>query len=255
MSDKLFILKTAVNTVDYQSSCDRIFNAINQNQSCYIIPANVHVIMTGYFNPKYQEIVNKALLVTPDGMPLVWSLKLLGIKKQTRVYGPDLMLILCEKLAQKSIPIYLYGGTETMLNKLEYNLKQKYPNLIVAGSYAPPFRPLTLQEETEDLKKIENSGAKVLFIGLGCPKQEEWMARQKDETNLVMLGVGAAFSFHSGEISQAPRWMMAIGLEWLYRFIQEPKRLAKRYIVNNPLFIILFSLQLLKGIFSLNKQD
>ena len=245
MTNKLFILKTAVDATGYEDSCDRIINLVENNSSSYIIPANVHVVMSGYFNQKYQEIINNATLVTPDGMPLVWGLKLLGITNQTRVYGPDLMLVLCEKLANLSIPIYLYGGTELMLEKLHHNLQEKYPNLIIAGTYSPPFRPLTEEEEKEDRQRIQNSGAKVLFVGLGCPKQEQWMARQKDKLNLVMLGVGAAFSFHSGEVSQAPRWMMKIGLEWLYRFLQEPQRLWQRYIINNPLFLILFTWQLI----------
>ncbi len=245
--EKKWVLGNQVHTTSYNDACHRIENWTNSKTSCYIIAANVHVIMTGYWNKKYQQIINNAALVTPDGMPLVWGMKLLGIKQQTRVYGPDLMLAFCETAAAKSIPIYLYGGTQSMLAKLETNLQQKYPNLIIAGSYSPPFRPLTPEEEAQDIQRIHASGAKVVFVGLGCPKQEEWMARAKGKLQAVCLGVGAAFSFHSGEVSQAPRWMMNLGLEWLYRLASEPKRLWKRYFINNPAFVVLFALQLIKN--------
>ncbi|MGH2412858.1 MAG: WecB/TagA/CpsF family glycosyltransferase, partial [Microcystaceae cyanobacterium] len=140
----------------------------------------------------------------------------------------------------------LYGGTQTMLVKLHHNLAKRFPGLVIAGSYSPPFRSLTLEEEARDRERIQTSGAKVVLVGLGCPKQEQWMARQQGKLPAVMIGVGAAFSFHSGEVTQAPRWMMELGLEWLYRLATEPKRLWRRYGINNPAFLFLFGLQLLK---------
>lgn len=241
------IVSTSINATNYEDACDRIQTWISNNTSCYIIAANVHVVMTGYWQKNYQQILNNAALITPDGMPLVWAMRLLGIKKQTRVYGPDLMLAWCDRAAKFGIPIYLYGGTQTTLEKLQHNLKQRFPKLIIAGSYSPPFRNLLAAEEAADIDRIHASGAKVVFVGLGCPKQEEWMARQQGKLQAVAIGVGAAFSFHSGEISQAPRWVMKYGLEWLYRFSREPKRLWRRYLINNPVFIILFGLQLLKS--------
>jgi N-acetylglucosaminyldiphosphoundecaprenol N-acetyl-beta-D-mannosaminyltransferase len=211
------------------------------------VAANVHVVMSAYWNRSFQKIVNAAALVTPDGMPLVLGLRLLGNKKQSRVYGPDLMLAWCERAAQLQIPIYLYGGTEQTLEKLRYNLEQRFPGLEIAGSHAPPFRPLSLDEEAADIARIQASGAPVVFVGLGCPKQEKWMARQQGKLSAVMVGVGAAFRFHSGEVSQAPRWMMAWGLEWLYRLAMEPGRLWKRYLLHNPVFVVLFGWQLLRG--------
>lgn len=244
--DNRLIIGTRIDATSYEDACERIENWVNSHTSCYVVAANVHLVMMGYWQKNYQNIINQAALITPDGMPLVWAMRLLGIKKQSRVYGPDLMLAFCERASQKEIPIFLYGSTEKILTKLQNNLVARFPGLIIAGSYAPPFRPLTAEEEAKDRENIEKSGAKVVFVGLGCPKQEEWMSRQQDKLNLVMIGVGAAFSFHSGEVSQAPRWMMKSGLEWLYRLITEPRRLWQRYLINNPCFLFLFALQFLK---------
>ena len=241
-----WILRTRIDATNYEDACDRILTWANNNTSCYIVAANVHVIMSCFWSAQYGQVVNDAALVTPDGMPLVWAMRLLGVKKQSRVYGPDLMLAWCDRAAKTSIPIYLYGGTETMLAKLQHNLKQQFPGLIIAGSYSPPFRALTPEEEQKDIDRIHATDAKVVFVALGCPKQEYWMARVQGKLKAVAIGVGAAFSFHSGEVSQAPRWMMKIGIEWLYRLVTEPKRLWRRYLINNPVFLLLFTLQLLK---------
>jgi len=241
------IIATPVYPTSYEDACDRIQAWALAKTSCYVVAANVHVVMTAYWQRSYQQVINGAVLVTPDGMPLVMGLRLLGVKQQQRVYGPDLMLAWCDRAAQAGIPLYLYGGTKAMLETLQQNLVQRFPGLIIAGTHAPPFRPLTLEEEAADRDRIHASGASVVFVGLGCPKQEEWMARQQDKLNAVMVGVGAAFSFHSGEVSQAPRWMMAWGLEWLYRFAMEPTRLWRRYLINNPAFLILFSWQLVRS--------
>ena len=243
---KIPIVSTCIHSTSYDDACDRIQYWVKNNISGYVVAANVHVVMMAHWQKAYGEILKNSALVTPDGMPLVWAMKLLGVKKQTRVYGPDLMLAWCDRAAQLGIPIYLYGGKKTTLARLEHNLKQQFPKLIIAGSHSPPFRPLTAKEEAEDIERIHSSGAKVVFVGLGCPKQEQWMARCKGKLQAVMIGVGAAFSFHSGEISQAPRWIMKLGFEWLYRFMCEPRRLWRRYVINNPLFVILLTLQFLK---------
>ena len=242
-----FILKTRVDATSYVDACDRIQAWVAAKRSCYVVAANVHVVMTGYWRRSFQTVINGAALVTPDGMPLVMGLRLLGVKQQQRVYGPDLMLAWCDRAAQSGIPIYLYGGTKVMLAALQHNLVARFPGLTIAGSHAPPFRPLTPEEEESDRDRIHASGAAVVFVGLGCPKQEEWMARQEGLLQAVMIGVGAAFSFHSGELSQAPRWMMAWGLEWLYRLTREPKRLWQRYLITNPAFLVLFLGQLLSA--------
>lgn len=238
------ILGVRIDGTSYGDACDRIQAWATSRTSCYLVAANVHVVMTAYWQPSYRQVLAGAALVTPDGMPLVWGLRLLGLSQQTRVYGPDLMLAWCDRAAQTGLPIYLYGGTETMLSQLRVNLTQQFPLLKIAGYYAPPFRTLTAEEEAADLERIQQSGATVVFVGLGCPKQEEWMARHQGQLPAVMIGVGAAFAFHSGEVSQAPRWMMRLGLEWLYRFSREPRRLWQRYLINNPAFVLLFGLQL-----------
>jgi N-acetylglucosaminyldiphosphoundecaprenol N-acetyl-beta-D-mannosaminyltransferase len=246
MEDSAQILGAQVHRTSYTEACDRIQRLAIAQTSCYIIAANVHVVMTAYWNSTYRQVVNKAALVTPDGMPLVWALRLLGQQNATRVYGPDLMLAWCQRASDVQLSIYLYGGTEAMLQKLQRELRSQFPQLIIAGVYVPPFRELTPSEEAQDIERIDASGANVVFVALGCPKQEYWMARQQGRIHAVMIGVGAAFAFHSGEVKQAPRWIMAVGLEWLYRFAVEPKRLWKRYLINNPAFILLFGVQLLK---------
>jgi len=241
------VLRTNIQATSYQDACDRITAWVKTAKSCYIIAANVHVVMTGYWDRNYQRVINNADLVTPDGMPLVWALRLLGSKNQTRVYGPDLMLAWCDRASKLGYPIYLYGTTEQTLEKLSKNLKQKFPNLAIAGSYAPPFGDNNHLEQ--DLNRIQISGAKVIFIGLGCPKQEYWMAAAQGKINAVMIGVGAAFDFNSGQVTQAPRWVMKSGLEWMYRLTQEPQRLWRRYLINNPSFVFLFLAQLLRQVF------
>lgn len=239
------ILGVRIDGTSYTDACDRIASWATSGTSCYIVAANVHVVMTAYWNRAYRQVLRRAALVTPDGMPLVLGLQLLGYKDQSRVYGPDLMLAWCDRAAALGLPIYLYGGTPAMLQKMTQHLSTTFPGLVIAGSYAPPFRPLSAEEEAADIERIHQSGARVVFVGLGCPKQEQWMARQHGQLQVVMVGVGAAFSFFSGEVSQAPRWMMRWGLEWLYRFAQEPRRLWQRYLINNPAFVVLFGSQLL----------
>lgn len=239
------LLKSRVDVTSYKKACDCIFTQAAVHQSCYVIAANVHVVMTAYWNPTYRHVVNRAALVTPDGMPLVFALRRLGYPKATRVYGPDLMMECCQRAAQEKVPIYLYGGTDIMLQKLQENLLVRFPTLQIAGIHAPPFRELTNEETAADIDRIHQSGAAIVFVALGCPKQEIWMAQHQGKLQAVMIGIGAAFGFHSGMVSQSPRWMMSLGLEWLYRLAVEPRRLWKRYLVNNPAFLILLSWQLL----------
>lgn len=250
---KHHLLSVQLNITSYEDACELISNWARAKQSCYIVAANVHVVMTAYWNLAYRQVLNHAVLVTPDGMPLVLALRWFGWPQATRVYGPDLMLHCCYRAAQEDLPIYLYGGTNTMLEKLQNNLVRRFPKLNIVGAYSPPFRELTLEEEQQNLEKIHQSGAALVFVALGCPKQELWMARQQDKLQAVMIGVGAAFGFHSGEVKQAPRWVMALSLEWLYRLITEPRRLWKRYLINNPAFILLLSRELLLHLFKRGK--
>ncbi|WP_103666641.1 WecB/TagA/CpsF family glycosyltransferase [Pseudanabaena sp. BC1403] len=253
MSQRISIINVGIDTTSYVDTCDRIATLVQQATFCYIIAANVHVVMTAYWDRNYRQVLENAEIVTPDGMPLVWGLRSLGVKNQQRVYGPDLMLAWCDRAAQENLPIYLFGSTDETLNKLEQKLKLRFPDLAIAGKHAPPYfeleNPNFEMLLAEDIELISKSGAKVVFVALGCPKQEFWMSHAQHRLAAVMIGVGAAFDFHSGQVSQAPQWMMAIGLEWLYRFSQEPIRLWQRYLINNPCFVILFGMQHLRRIF------
>lgn len=250
MSQRIPIIHVGIDPTSYQDTCDRVVTLVQLEQSGYIVAANVHVVMTAYWHNDYRQVLANAKIVTPDGMPLVWGMRSLGAKNQQRVYGPDLMLAWCDRAAQKNLSIYLFGATSDTLHKLEQNLKARFPDLAIAGKHAPPYLTLDSPESesqlTADIQLIAKSGAKVVFVALGCPKQEFWMHRAQHQLPAVMIGVGAAFDFHGGQVSQAPRWMMAIGLEWLYRFSQEPLRLWQRYLINNPCFIVLFAMQHLR---------
>ena len=209
--------------------------------------ANVHMVMEGVDDPAFQNVTNSADLVTSDGVPLVWALKLLGVSQPERVYGPTLTLHICREAAQAGVPIGLYGGTPESLEDFRAFLNHEYPGIQVACAIAPPFRPLSGEEDAEYTRQIVASGARILFVGIGCPKQEWWMYNHRDALPLVMLGVGAAFDFHSGRVRQAPAGMQGLGLEWLFRLVMEPRRLWKRYARQNPRFVWLFARQLLSG--------
>ena len=183
-------------------------------------------------------------MVTPDGMPLVWLLRALGIREASRVYGPTLTLHVCDAVAAAGVPVGFYGGTPESLRAFENALMGRFPELQVAYRHAPPFRDLTADEDERVVGDILASGARILFVGLGCPKQERWMAAHKDRLPLVQIGVGAAFDFHSGRVRQAPAWLQNFGMEWAFRLAMEPRRLWRRYLVNNPRFLLLAALQL-----------
>jgi N-acetylglucosaminyldiphosphoundecaprenol N-acetyl-beta-D-mannosaminyltransferase len=250
MSQRIPILNVEIDVTSYDDTCDRIAAMAKQARSGYIVAANVHVVMTAYWDRKYRQVLANAAMVTPDGMPLVWGLRSLGAKNQQRVYGPDLMLSWCDRAERENLSIYLFGATVDTLEKLEQNLKLQFPDLAIAGKHAPPYidldDPRFALKLAEDIQIINASGAKVVFVALGCPNQEFWMSYAHPQLSAVAIGVGAAFDFHGGKVAQAPRWMMAIGLEWLYRFSQEPMRLWQRYLINNPCFVILFGLQHLR---------
>lgn len=204
----------------------------------------VHAVMTAAFDRRYRAVLNSSNVAATDGMPLVWALRSFGFRKQPRVYGPDLMLALCEQSAQLAHPIFLYGGRDETLSVLKRNLTDRFCQLNISDAYAPPFRPLTLDEDRSCVRRIVASGAKIVFVGIGTPKQDQWMASHVDKLpGVVLLGVGAAFDFHAGFVRQAPRWMQRSGLEWFFRLLMEPRRLWKRYMLN-PLFLAMWALEL-----------
>jgi N-acetylglucosaminyldiphosphoundecaprenol N-acetyl-beta-D-mannosaminyltransferase len=212
-----------------------------------LVFANVHVIMEAVEDPGYLECLERADMVTPDGVPLVWALRLLGIRNASRVYGPDCTLKMIKAAAESDIPVGFYGGSPEVLSTLLGVIRQWHPALKINYAFAPPFRPLSSEEDDRIVEEIAQSGIRVLFVGLGCPKQEKWMVKNAGRVPAVMFGVGAAFDFIAGSKPQAPRWMMSAGLEWLFRLATEPRRLAKRYIKNNPRFVFLFVRQLLSN--------
>jgi N-acetylglucosaminyldiphosphoundecaprenol N-acetyl-beta-D-mannosaminyltransferase len=241
------ILGSRVDPTSYANALQQVMTWAKRRESRYVCAANVHMLMEAYDSPEFQRVVNAADLVTPDGMPLVWTLRWLGFRQQERVYGPTLTMHVLESANKEGIAVGFYGGTPITLEKLKSNLLMQYPGLNIAYSYAPPFRPLTMEEDEEVTNKINASEALILFVGLGCPKQEWWMAAHRGRIQAVMLGVGAAFDFHAGIKPQAPHWMQRIGLEWLFRLSVEPGRLWRRYLIQNPRFIYLVLKQFMRG--------
>jgi N-acetylglucosaminyldiphosphoundecaprenol N-acetyl-beta-D-mannosaminyltransferase len=210
---------------------------IAQREPHYVCVSGMHGVMESQQDQDLRRIHNHAGLVTPDGMPLVWLCWLKGYPRVERVYGPDLMLALCQRSAAKGYRHYFYGASPAVLQALTRRLLDQYPGLIVAGSYAPPFRPLEPTEQEFVVQQIRHANPDILWVGLSTPKQERWMAQHLERLGVpVLIGVGAAFDFHSGFKRQAPRWMQQNGLEWLFRLLSEPRRLSRRYLVNIPLF-------------------
>jgi N-acetylglucosaminyldiphosphoundecaprenol N-acetyl-beta-D-mannosaminyltransferase len=240
------ILSTHVSTTSYSEVVELAIPWAKKGESRSIYAANVHMLMEAHDSPEFRAIVNKTDIVTPDGMPLVWAMHMKGIKNQQRVYGPTLMLHLLATAAKEQISVGLVGSTEEVLNILSVRFREQYPGLNIALQIAPPFRPLTDDEDKKMVQQINGSGVHLLFVGLGCPKQEYWIASHQDFIHSVMVGVGAAFDFHAGMVTQAPGWMQRAGLEWLFRLMQEPRRLWKRYLRNNPRFMLLLFGELIK---------
>lgn len=240
------MLGMRVDATSYADAADRILSWAESGDSRYVCAATVNNAMEAHDRPEFKRTMNEADLVTPDGMPLVWGLRLLGVAGQTRVYGPDLTPLVCEMASDRGVPVGFYGGSPEALKTLVETMKRRFPALEIAYAWSPPFRDLSPEEEARIVEEINGSGARVLFIGLGTPKQEEWMMRARGDVRAVMVGVGAAFDFLSGMKKQAPRWMQARGLEWLYRLTHEPRRLWRRYVYRNPRFVILFGAQVLR---------
>ena len=213
----------------------------------YICVTGVHGVMEAQSNPRLLRILNRSLLNAPDGMPTVWVGHLQGLRGMGRVYGPDFMLELCSLSVQRGFRHFLYGGKPGVAEKLGQVLTERFPGLLIVGTYTPPFRPLNESEKADLKQRVADTRPDVIWVGLSTPKQEQFMAEYIDslETSL-MVGVGAAFDIHTGRIADAPRWMKRCGLQWLHRLIQEPRRLWKRYLINNPRFLWNIGLQLLQ---------
>ena len=239
------VLGMRVDATPYEDASRRVLRWAREGRSGYVCVATVHMTMEAFDSPAFRQVVNGADLVTPDGRPLVWALRGLGVRGASQVRGTDLTTHVVERAARENVPIGLYGGTPELLEVFGSVLKTRYPKIRVVCKIAPPFRPLTSEEDEVVTREIIASGARILFVGIGCPKQEKWMAAHKGRIPAAMVGVGAAFDFHTGRVRQAPHWMQVAGLEWVFRLLMDPQRLWKRYAKHNPRFVGLFLMQLL----------
>ena len=229
----------------YRDAASRIAAWARNAESRYVCVATVHMVMEAHDLAAFRRQVNAADLVTPDGVPLVWTLRLMGARGASRVYGPDLMLRVLAEAEREGLPVGFYGGTPEVLEILLQSLRGRFPDLRVAYGWSPPFRPLSAEEDERVTEEIHASGVRILFVGIGCPKQERWMAEHRGRLDAVMLGVGAAFDFVAGVKPQARPWMQNLGLEWLFRLATEPRRLWRRYLKQNPRFMAYLALELL----------
>lgn len=241
MPTAFHILDMKVNPVQYADILNQMDLWIrNQDKGRYIMVANVQSVMESHKNLLYKKAADNADLIVPDGMPIVVVGRWRGFHLKQRADGPGLMAEAMKVTGEKGWRHYFYGGTPETIIILIERLQKQWPDVQVAGSYAPPFRPLTDEEDKEVVEKINNSNADVLWVGLGNPKQEIWMQEHRDQVNVpVMLGIGQAFDLLAGLKKHAPIWMSNMGIEWLYRLVKEPRRLWKRYLINNPWFIYL----------------
>ncbi|MGA2863856.1 MAG: WecB/TagA/CpsF family glycosyltransferase [Verrucomicrobiota bacterium] len=246
LTESRSVLGMRVDATCYEAVTQHVVRWARARESRYLCEAPVQMVMEAYDHPDYRQAINQADVVAPGGMPIVWTLRALGLRQQPRVYGPEMTLRVCQAAAAEGIPIGFYGATHATLRLLRDRLRERNPGLNVAYAYAPPFRPLTADEDGAVVRQINDSGCRILFVGLGCPKQERWMAQHRGRVLAVMLGVGAAFDFIAGVKKQAPAKMQQLGLEWLFRLATEPRRLWFRYLYHNPRFLVLIGLQLLK---------
>lgn len=241
------VLGVGVSAVDYNAAVDRVLAAAQERRSLAVSALAVHGVMTGVMDEAHRRRLNGFDLLVPDGQPVRWAIRWLhGVQLPERVYGPTLTLKLCERAAQVGVPVYFYGSKADVLERLTSNLTNRFPGLIIAGSEPSKFRRLTEAEKHETARRISGSGAAMVFVGLGCPRQEIWVHEYKPLLPMPLIAVGAAFDFHAGTLSQAPPWMQKRGLEWLYRLSKEPNRLWRRYLYLNPYYLALLGLQATK---------
>jgi N-acetylglucosaminyldiphosphoundecaprenol N-acetyl-beta-D-mannosaminyltransferase len=231
---------------DYERTLDWIDAAIESDDRGYICVCNVHAVMAAKEDHELREALRTSSINVPDGQPLVWAINALGYPLGQRVYGPELMARACERATGGGQRFYLYGGrNQGALVQLALNLRHRYPGVKIVGGYSPPHRPLTEEEAAAVADEINRAEADVVWVGIGVPKQEKWMARMRDRLDApVLIGVGAAFDFHAGLVAQAPSWLQEAGLEWAYRLAHEPRRLWRRYMRYNPRFLGAFAGQL-----------
>ena len=235
-----------IDEIDYEGAIEYVVRAARERRSASISALAVHGLMTGALDKEHQHRLNNLDVVLPDGQPVRWALNLLYKSPlRDRCYGPNLTLFLCQRAAQEGLPVFLYGATPAILDAMQINLRMKYPDLIIAGAETSKFRRLTPQEKIELADRIKASGATMVFVGLGCPRQEVFVYEMRNLLPMPSLAVGAAFPFIAGEVRQAPRWVQDMGMEWFFRLCMEPRRLWRRYVYLNPAYVTLLTLQLL----------
>jgi N-acetylglucosaminyldiphosphoundecaprenol N-acetyl-beta-D-mannosaminyltransferase len=239
------VIKMDVNVTSIELAVKSIGSWLVDDKGRYVCVSNVHMCMEVFDNPGFAAVVNGSDLTVADGKPIAMAQRALGYKKAQQVRGEDFTLELCKEAEEQGFSVGFFGATDELLAQLKVVLYQRFPKLHIAYVFAPPFRQITDEEDAKYIEAINSSGISVLFVGLGCPKQEVWMAKHNDDLNCVMLGVGAAFDFIAGNKTHTPNWMQSSGLEWLFRLFSEPKRLWKRYLKQNPRFVYYFTLQLL----------
>ncbi len=231
------VLGARIDAMSWNTALARLLGWARERESRYVAICNAHVVVSASLDADYGSVIHGADMATPDGTPVAWMLRRQGHADQPRINGPDLMWALCERCAHEGVPIYCYGSMPDTLVLLEQRLRAAFPTLQMSME-SPPYRTLTPQEDEAAVQRINASGAGIVFVALGCPKQERWMAEHRGRVQAVTVGVGAAFDFHAGTIARAPLWMQNNGLEWLHRLVSEPRRLWKRYLVTNTLFIV-----------------
>lgn len=232
------LLGTRIDALSWEQAIGRIVRWAQSGTSAMVCLCNVHSLVTASRDEMLAKALKQSDMNSPDGAPLAWLMRQRGWVEQQRLSGPDLMWKLLGEAERLHLPVFLLGGAPATLEKLQQSLSSDFPMLILAGSLSPPFRELTNDDNLSIADAIHESGACIVFVGLGCPKQEKWMATQQGQIRAVMLGVGAAFDYHAGTTLRAPLVWQRIGLEWLYRLAQEPARLARRYLVTNTLFLL-----------------
>jgi len=239
-------LGSAIDALSWQDAIERITLWAATYESRYVCACNAHSLVTASLDPAFREIINGADMAVPDGMPIAWSVCKMGFPRQERINGPDLMLRLCEGAARRDLRVFFYGSSPRTLTKLQTNFRARLPELKIVGAHSPPYRQQSEAEDAAVIDLINASGAAIVFISLGCPKQERWMAQHRGKVHAVMVGVGAAFDYHAGTLRRAPTWMQDRGLEWLYRLMKEPRRLWRRYLTTNTIFVLRIARQFLR---------
>ncbi|HVC56958.1 MAG TPA: WecB/TagA/CpsF family glycosyltransferase [Stellaceae bacterium] len=232
------VLEVPVDVLRWSDAIERVFAWAARRESRTVCVCNVHSLVTARQNAAHASAMRSADLVTPDGAPVAWMLRQKGHIRQERISGPDLMWNCCRRASELGTEIFLYGATPHILGRLKARLSADFPGINIVGTFSPPFRELSADEDRAVVNLINRSGARIVWVGLGCPKQEHWLQTHRGRVNAVMVGVGAAFDFHAGVVRRAPAWIRQCGFEWLHRLCQEPRRLAARYLLTNSIFII-----------------